>query len=117
MLIWLIVLFVLYLIGNRFYELAREYGKSKWLFSILGVGSYFGSIIFISIVQDILVVMLWSDDFSVSRIANSIKFQIGKIIFSLVVCWAFYEFLKMRWKKEKKASIAKEIEDIGKPQE
>jgi Na+-driven multidrug efflux pump len=34
-------LIFIYFIGRAFYRLALEYGKSKWLWPILGVASYY----------------------------------------------------------------------------
>ena len=88
-------LLIIYFIGKKFFDLAREFDKNKWGFAIAGVGSYYvgtfiGGVI-ITICLDIFLdkSIEEMDEFGLALIA---------LPFGLLASWGLFVLLKRNWK-------------------
>ncbi len=109
----LILFLFIYFVGNRFYELAHEYGKNKWLYAILGVVSYYAGAFLSGFLIGFFLVLMDSEAIDTT---SEIVFNLLSIPFGILACWGLYQILKSKWKREH-AVNTDAIEDIGKPQE
>lgn len=93
MILWL---FFIYFVGKAFYTLAEKHHKSKWLYAVLGVLSYYGAILLAGVMIGIVLVLFnpaLVDSLSDTTVAL-IALPLG-----ILACWGFYRFLKYRWEK------------------
>lgn len=102
-------LLLIYFIGKWFYDLASEFNQSKWLFAILSIVVYYAAILIFGFVLGLLILLF---DWQIN-LENNFGINLLAIPIGLLADWAFYEFLKMRWKK-KIVLVKDEIDDIGK---
>ena len=107
----LILLLFLFYISRDFYLLAKEFGKSKWLFTIIGalvfyIGMSIGQFLIMFAVILIPGINPITNVFSVfpSLIASAIGLGISTLI---------YKFFKKRWTDERKGVSNTEILDDG----
>lgn len=96
---------LLFYIGFYFYRLAENHNKNKWLFAIIGIGTYFFGIIAYPLYlrffksEDI-------EDFDISSISLK-SFLIG-----LICVFFLFQILSLVWSRKKKVNN-KEIDKIG----
>lgn len=88
-------LFFIYFIGKAFYTLSEEFGKSKWLYAILGVLSYYTGTFIGGIIVGIVYHLQGGD---IETISEAIFTVVGLVIGGLT-CWGFYAFLKHKWNR------------------
>ena len=89
-------LVLIYFIGKEFYNLAEQFGKSQWLFAVLGVLSYYlGTFI------GGIVLYLGLDVFGGKPIEeiNDLFINLLAFPFGAFACWLFYYLLKKNWSK------------------
>ena len=86
-------LFLVYFIGKEFYKLSEKFNKSKWLYAVLGVLSYYAGTFIGGIIIGIVYHLQGVD---VETISEGILAVVGLIIGGLS-CWGFYAFLKYQW--------------------
>lgn len=93
MLLWL---FFVYFVGKSFYDLAQKHRKNGWLFAILGIVSYYASILLAGFILGTVVLLMESDilDDISDTTFNLIELPIG-----ILACWGFYRILKYNWQK------------------
>ncbi|MFM9986701.1 MAG: hypothetical protein ACKVOK_15790 [Flavobacteriales bacterium] len=84
-------------IGNFFFRLAREYNKSLWLFTILGIVSYYAGTLIAGFVIGLLVLR---NEIEVNE-GNYIFYGMASIPFGIISCAVFYFLLKKNWSKAK----------------
>lgn len=103
-------LLLIYFIGKKFYELAEDYNKNKWLYAIGSVISYYvsGFVILGAIVLLDIFLFEWGINWEASFGVNLLAIPIG-----LLSVYLLYQFLESRWKKAQLIPID-EINDIGK---
>ncbi len=101
---------LIYFIGKRFYDLSIDYSKSKWVYAILGVVTYYaiGNIFVIIIAILDIYVFEWGFDWERSFGMNLLVVPTG-----LLGVWGLYILLENNWKKSV-VVIKDEINDIGK---
>lgn len=95
-------LVLIYFIGKEFYNLARKFGKSEWLFAVLGVISYYLGTFIGRIVLYIGLDVLGGEPIEEidNLIINLLAFPFG-----VFICWLFYYLLKNNWTKSKTVKI------------
>lgn len=104
----MIKLILIYFVGREFYVLAEKRRRSKWLFAILGVVSYYAGVLAGQIILMGLYELLL--DGSIEDI-NQIVLALLSIPFGVLICWGFYTFLKSRWSRKETFSTSEEILD------
>ncbi|MFK7810517.1 MAG: hypothetical protein AB8F74_22110 [Saprospiraceae bacterium] len=91
-------LLLLYFIGKKFSELAKDYNKKTWVYILLGIVSYYLGTFVGGIVLVIVLDMFFSiaieeiDDFVIGLMAMP---------FGLLMCWGYYRLLVRNWSKQK----------------
>jgi hypothetical protein len=104
-------LILLYFVGKAFYELAGLHGKRRWLYAILGVGSYYAGIIiggiFLGIGHELFM------DGSIDDV-NETLLGVMALPVGVLACWGFYRILKSRWgKKETFSGSSEDVLDAS----
>jgi len=89
--------------------LSSEFNQSKWLFAILSIVVYYAAILIFGFALGLLILLF---DWQIN-LENNFGINLLAIPIGLLADWAFYEFLKVRWKK-KIVLVKDEIDDIGK---
>lgn len=100
-------LLLIYFIGKAFYDLADKYEKSKWVFAILGVVSYYAGTILFGVVAALIDNGNW-----ILR-QNDIVIMVVSIPIGLITCSILYFALKHNWKKNA-VSPDELLEEFGK---
>lgn len=107
----LLGILIIILIGQKFFLLAGEYGKSKISFAILGVATYYAGTIVGGFVYAILYYTMYpeaSDESVDNLFSRLIWVGIG-----LLSCLLLHNILQRRWKREKKLAERDTISEIG----
>lgn len=99
-------LILIYWIGKYYYELADEYGKSKWGYAIIGVVAYY----FGTFVAGILIAIIAPTFIST---ASTIGISLIALPLGLLATYGLFTFFKKNFKKNNINSID-ELDDIGK---
>lgn len=107
----MIGIILLYWIGKYFYKLAETFEKSKWGYAILGIITYYGSIVLIGIVIGILFEVISPG--AIDGI-NETLLGILMLPFGILSCYLLYKFLEKKWEKQQPNPVEL-INDIGKP--
>lgn len=106
-------LLLIYFIGKRFYDLSEQYGKNKWMYAILSVVTFYGSMFVFGLLLGLLDLLFgWGVDWD----KNSIMINLLGIPIGLLAVWIFYTLLEKNWKKAV-APIKDEINMIGRTEE
>ena len=100
---------LIYFIGKYYYNLAALHEKSKWLYAIIGVASYYGGAFIFGIILGL--VMEVGFDSSVADLNNATLGFIA-LPFGVGTTALVYHLLKKNWQKNKKADLEM-IEQIG----
>ena len=98
----MILLVALYYIGKAFYDLASKYSHNKWLYAILGVVSYYVTILLVT-----LLIGLVGGFYFPEFIENTDERLLGltTIPFGILACRGFYVYLRKRWSAEDEEHI------------
>lgn len=101
-------LIFIYFVGKAFYTLAEKHKQNKWLFAILGVISYYLSMVLFGVLLGILNILLslGFDEFTDTALG------VMAIPFGILGCWGFYKILEHKWKKMIQVEI-ESIDEIG----
>ncbi len=99
---------LIYHIGNYFYQLAKLYDKSKWVFAILGVLFYYASLL-ISGILIVLLIQLFGKD---PEDINDFMLGLFALPFGIFFTYLLYKFLERKWEKAQ-GEIGAEIDLIG----
>lgn len=99
-------LILIYWIGKYYYELADEYGKSKWGYAIIGVIAYYSG----TAIAGVLIALI-----APSLIDNSSTIAISLLALplGLLTTYGLYAFFKKSFKKNSVNTID-ELDEIGK---
>jgi len=103
-------LILLYFVGKAFYDMAGRHNKGRWLFAILGVGTYYAGL-FIGA----MIVAIGYELFigSVDEVNENLLGLFG-LPFGVLACWGFYRILKSRWEtKETFSGSSSEVLDAN----
>ena len=92
----MLVLLLLYFIGKAFYKLAEKYGRSKWLFAIIGVASYYAGSFIAGI---IIVIAMEQIEPGQTDTMNDYLLSFIALPFSLLACWGLHKVLEKQWQK------------------
>ncbi len=87
-------LLLIYYIGKYFYRLSEEYGKKKWLYSILGIVSYYSGAILFGLGWGLYIEV--SGQYQLYE-ADSWVIELAAIPFCLATCILFYMLLRHLW--------------------
>ena len=87
-------LILIYFVGKAFYDLADKYNKSKWLYAILGVSSYYGGLLLTAFGIGLFLGIFFPE---VLESANEMLLSLSSIPFGVLICYLFYYFLKKSW--------------------
>jgi hypothetical protein len=85
-------LLLLYFLGKKFYELAREHGRSRWGFAILGIATYYVG----TIIAGVLFILLGAYMGAFSNLPE-IVINLLSIPFGLLSAWLLYRMLERSW--------------------
>jgi len=88
---------LIYFVGRYFYRLAIEYNKRKWLWAIVGVGSWYAGILVFTIV--LLLYAELTGNYELYELEDRVLNLIG-IPFSLATSILFYMLLRHLWSKK-----------------
>ena len=99
-------LLLIYFIGKKFYYLANDYNKLKWLYVILGIVMYYVGTFFCGVVVALVNPSLLegNDNFLLAILAMP---------FGIASCSLFYFILYSIWKRNH-INIEDEIDNMGK---
>ncbi len=89
-------LVLLYFVGREFYRLAEQFGKSKWLFAILGIMSYYAGLFLGGIIVALIFAIISPDAFY-EETYNELLLSLLALPIGLLSCWIFYRVLKKIW--------------------
>lgn len=103
-------LVLFYFIGRKYYELADEYEKSKWVYAVLGVAIYFIIALVLGVVLGLIIFVTGKDFLSNT---NNLLLEIIYAPFGILGCYLLYMGLEKKWKKELPNTKGL-IEEIGK---
>lgn len=95
----------LFYVGFYFYRLAENHEKNKWLFALIGIATYFLSLI----IYPLYLRFFIGDeieDFDITSISLK-SFLIG-----LIIVFLLFQLLSIIWSRKKKVN-KKEIDKIG----
>ncbi len=100
-------LLLLYFIGKQYAKLAKQYGKKKWVWVVMGIVAYYaGSFLAAFLIVIIYEVVLEENSDYLSETAlNLMSIPLG-----LIACWGLYAGLKKAWSK-KKVELSHEVLD------
>ncbi|MBL7781846.1 MAG: hypothetical protein JNM22_11565 [Saprospiraceae bacterium] len=91
-------LLLIYFIGEKFYQLAASFEKSKWGYAILGVVSYYiGTFIF----GVVLFLVLDATGGNPEEDLDSTAMNVIAVPFGLLSCYILYIILKKNWEKNR----------------
>jgi len=103
----MIGVFVMYLVGKGFFDLAQKFNKNQWGFAIAGVASYY----IVQMLAGFALGIYWGWKHGLDRVEAIVDEQywlltIITVALGALGCWAFYEFLKSRWADEVNREIS-----------
>jgi hypothetical protein len=88
-------LILIFFIGKSFFNLAKEHGRNKWLFGILGVVVYYGMTIIGGIIIGLIAAI--SGNESIFELPDIVLGLMGVPI-GLLSVWLFHYILRKNWK-------------------
>ena len=107
----MISLVFIYFIGKAFYDLAEGHSKSKWLFGILGVVSYYAGSFISQVLVYIFYIYQGSTDGKLESDVSSSAWRFIGIPVGLFFCWMFYRILKSIWSRDSESTTSDEVLD------
>ena len=102
-------LLLIYFIGKKYFNLAEEHDKNRWVFAVAGVIAYYvGTFIGAALIGIFaeLISPGWLDEI------NEWLFGIMALPFGIFSTWGLYIWLERRWSVREKGSL-EAIEQIG----
>lgn len=85
-------LLLIYWVGKTFHDLAEKHGRSKGLYALIGIVSYYAAQIIFGFVLGIIWYATNDSDPDFGMGINILGVAVGALS-----CWGLYEFLKYRW--------------------
>ena len=89
----------LYFIGKFFFDLAKNNGKNKWLFAVLGIVSYYAGTAIAGVIFGLLAAFEVTEFFVNS---SDIALAVMVLPIGLLTSWIFYKILESNWSKQPK---------------
>lgn len=83
-------------VGKKFYELAHEYDKNRWLFGVLGVVSYYAGFLVGSFILGIVLEITWP---GYVETADERVLALMSVPFGVLGCWGTYKLLERSWSR------------------
>ncbi len=109
-------LVLIYFVGKAFYDLAIKFDKSKWLFAILGVVSYYAGLW-----TSALIIGVFIGYYSPELLDSPYDLLLGiaAIPFGVLTCYIFYQILKKSWTTQpnKVTNLNEMVNDFGRKNE
>jgi len=100
------ILFI-YLVWKEFAKLAEMYQKTKWVYGLAGIASYYGGMFLFAFIFGAYVSVFYPE---ILESFSDMQIGLMSIPIGLLCCWGFYRFLKYRWSKPV-AKISDEVLD------
>lgn len=100
-------LLLIYSIGKKFYDLAELYEKKKWLYVLLALLVYYGSMFFLVMILAVVMELVGSSIEGWSELALSV---LG-IALGVITVVVFYNILKKKWKNQQIISDTSLLDD------
>ncbi len=91
----MIALLLVYFIGRAYYELARDHGKNKWLFLLVGIAVYYVSHYLFAFL--IIFILQISSPTTLYQLSEFV-IMLMALPFSIGVTWGLLQILKKNWK-------------------
>lgn len=92
----MIALLLLYWIGKYYYLLAERHNKNKWVYSILGIVTYYTGIIISGI---ILMAIIEISSPGYMEEINDYLFSLIALPFGILSTYILYKIIESTWKK------------------
>ncbi|MDQ6471490.1 hypothetical protein RB619_12620 [Flavobacterium sp. LHD-80] len=105
------ILFI-YWIWKAFADLAEEYGKNKWLYFFIGIGSYYGGTIISGFILGICLALL-GDPGAVDENALNVGWNLFFMLCGGLSCYGIYRLLEYKGEKERELLKEDSIDNIG----
>lgn len=105
----MIGLLLLFWIGKFYYQLAEKFNKSKWGFAILGLATYYGTMVVLMLIF-VVICLLFNIEFDFE--SNETLLSLSGIPFGIAGAYFLYKFLEKKWEKEYVNPLT-EINSIG----
>lgn len=101
---------LIYYVGKKFYDLAGQFDKNKWVYAISSIVLYYASSFILGLILGVLDIYVfeWGIDWD-----SSIGIKIGGIAVGIITLWGFYTYLEKKWDAQK-PKFKDEIDKIGK---
>lgn len=109
----MIGLLFFYWIWKGFSNLAIEYGKNKWKYFFIGIGSYYGSGILAGILLGIFLILFKGVDAASAEDFDNAGWNFLFLLFGGLGCYGTYKLLEKRAEKERELIGKDEIDNIG----
>lgn len=106
-------LIFIYWIWKAFSNLAIEYGKNKWTYFFIGIGSYYGTSFLAGIIYGIIVILINGVDAVNGEDYNSTEWNLLFLVLGGLGCYGVYKFLEQKAEKERELIKKEGIESIG----
>ena len=87
--VFLLLIAIIFLISRSFNQLATRFGKTKWLYSIIGISTFFIGVSLGTTLEALL------QQNNINIISGALRLPIG-----LLLPWAVYQALKKQWMKK-----------------
>lgn len=97
----------LFYVGFYFYRLAENHKKNKWIFAIIGIGSYFLALVIYPFYLRLF------DPEEIQNPANIVLVSVKSLTIALISIFILFQVLSFVWNKKKKIN-KEEINTIGK---
>ena len=88
---------LIYYVGKKFYDLAGQFDKNKWVYAISSIVLYYASSFILGLILGVLDIYV---------------FEWG-IAVGIITLWGFYTYLEKKWDAQK-PKFKDEIDKIGK---
>lgn len=99
------------LIGRYFYKLAEEYDKSKWLFPLIGIVTFYGTYLVVGFFYGIYLYS--TDPYITESDINPFMVVLLGLPIGIGAVVLLYKLLESNWKKNTKKQ-SPNIDEIGK---
>lgn len=87
---------LLYFIWKYFSELAVEFDKNKWVYVLLGIGTYYLGTFIGGFIIGFIAVLMGSD---ITDSTSTILLSLIAVPFGLLSAWGLHRILKNKWSK------------------
>ncbi|MGM8362398.1 hypothetical protein ACSV4D_10830 [Flavobacterium sp. ARAG 55.4] len=109
----MIGLLFIYWIWKSFSNLAVEYGKNKWLYFFIGIGSYYGGQMIAGFFGAILFGIVYGFDAVANENYDGSAWSLFFVFCGGLGCYGVYKFLEKKGQKERELIKKEGIESIG----